>query len=170
MRKPILGRPSSPPPVIGIPRAMLFYRYEILWKNFFTALGVKCVLSPQTNKDIIKQGTAVSIDEACLSTKIFMGHVRSLIGKCDYILIPRISNFGIKRNMCTKFEALYDIARNTFRKTPQKFISYNVDYLGGITEEDAFTSLGERLGFSRKQSLASYRAAKRLKQTILRTV
>ena len=40
MRKPILGRPSSPPPVIGIPRAMLFYRYEILWKNFFTALGV----------------------------------------------------------------------------------------------------------------------------------
>ena len=168
MRKPILGRPSSPPPVIGIPRAMLFYRYEILWKNFFTALGVKCVLSPQTNKDIIKQGTAVSIDEACLSTKIFMGHVRSLIGKCDYILIPRISNFGIKRNMCTKFEALYDIARNTFRKAPQKFISYNVDYLGGITEEDAFTSLGERLGFSRKQSLASYRAAKKAETDYLK--
>ena len=168
MKKSLLGRPSSPSVTIGIPRAMLYYRYEILWKNYFSALGVKCIISPQTNKEIIKEGTSVSIDEACLSTKIFMGHVKSLIGKCDYILIPRISSFGLKRNMCTKFEALYDIACNAFRQSGQRFISYNIDYLKNLTEEKAFGDLGEELGFSRKEALASYKAAKRAEADYLK--
>lgn len=161
MKKSLLGKPSRPSVTVGLPRAMLYYRYEILWKNFFSALGVKCVISPQTNKEIIKEGTATSIDEACLSTKIFMGHVKSLIGKCDYILIPRVSNFCLKRNMCTKFEALYDISCNAFRQSGQKFISYNIDYLKNLTEEKAFISLGEELGFSKKEALSSYKAAKK---------
>lgn len=168
MRKTVTDRPLAPAVTVGIPRAMLYYRYEILWKNFFSALGVKCVISPQTNKEIIKEGTAVSIDEACLSTKIFIGHVKALIGKCDYILIPRVSNFGLKRNMCTKFEALYDIASNAFRQSGQRFISYNIDYLKNLTEEKAFVSLGEELGFPRKQVIASYKAAKKAENDYLK--
>lgn len=146
---------------IGLPRAMLYYRYEILWKNFFSNLGLKYIVSEPTNKEMIREGTALSIDEACLSTKIYMGHIKSLIGKCDYILIPRISNFGIKRNMCTKFEALYDIACNVFRKSGQKFLSYNVDELQSITEEKAFISMGEELSFTKKETSAAYKAAKK---------
>ena len=95
---------------VGLPRAMLYYRYEILWKNFFSYLGLKYIVSEPTNKEMIREGTAVSIDEACLSTKIYMGHIKSLIGKCDYILVPRISNFFIKRStriscicLCNRF-------------------------------------------------------------------
>lgn len=55
------------------------------------------------------------LEEACLATKIFPGHVRELIGKCDDILIPRISNFGLQQSICTKFEALYDMTANMFR-------------------------------------------------------
>ena len=168
MKRSILGRPSSSPVTVGIPRAMLYYRYEILWKNFFSALGVKCIISPQTNKEIIREGTAASIDESCLSTKIFMGHVKYLIGKCDCILIPRVSSFGLKRNMCTKFEALYDIASNAFRQSGQRFISYNIDYLKNLTEEKAFVSLGEDLGFSKKEALASYKAAKKAESDYLK--
>ena len=168
MKRSILGRPSSSPVTVGIPRAMLYYRYEILWKNFFSALGVKCIISPQTNKEIIREGTAASIDESCLSTKIFMGHVKYLIGKCDCILIPRVSSFGLKRNMCTKFEALYDIASNAFRQSGQRFISYNIDYLKNLTEEKAFVSLGEELGFSKKEALASYKAAKKAESDYLK--
>lgn len=146
---------------VGLPRAMLYHRYEILWKNFFSSLGVKYLVSEPTNKEIIREGTSLSIDETCLCAKIFMGHVASLVGKCDYILIPRVSNFGLKRNMCTKFEALYDIASNVFRKSGQKFLSYNIDVLKNITEEKAFTALGEELGFGKKQSLAAYKTAKK---------
>jgi predicted nucleotide-binding protein (sugar kinase/HSP70/actin superfamily) len=148
-------------PVIGLPRAILYERYEILWKSFFSALGIKGIVSRPTNKEMIRQGASLAIDEACLSTKIYLGHVRSLIGKCDYILVPRISNFGLHRNMCTKFESLYDLVCNVFRDTNQKFIAYNVDVLQSIDEEKAFTDLGIVLGFDKKASLKAYKRAKK---------
>lgn len=74
---------------IGIPRAMLYYRYKTLWETFFRQLGCDVIISGQTNKKILNDGIKYSIDESCLPSKIFMGHVYSLIGKCDYILVPR---------------------------------------------------------------------------------
>lgn len=76
---------------IGLPRALLYFRYEILWKNFFTSLGMKIIVREPTNKELLGLGLETAIDESCLSAKIYLGHVQSLIGKCDYILVPRIS-------------------------------------------------------------------------------
>ena len=36
---------------IGIPRAILYYRYGVLWKNYFESLGLNVVLSPETNHE-----------------------------------------------------------------------------------------------------------------------
>lgn len=148
-------------PVIGLPRAMLYERYEVLWKTFFSALGMKGIVSRPTNKAMIEAGAVLAIDEACLSTKIYLGHVQSLIGKCDYILVPRISNFGLHRNMCTKFESLYDLVCNVFRDTSQKFIAYNLDVLQKIDEEKSFIDLGTALGYDRKMVLKAYKKAKK---------
>lgn len=148
-------------PVIGLPRAMLYERYEVLWKTFFSALGMKGIVSRPTNKAMIQAGSALAIDESCLSTKIYLGHVQSLIGKCDYILVPRISNFGLHRNMCTKFESLYDLVCNVFRDTSQKFIAYNLDVLQKIDEEKSFEDLGAALGYDRKTVLKAYKKAKK---------
>ena len=38
---------------VGIPRAFLYYRYYILWKNFFEIIGCNIVLSPNTDSDIV---------------------------------------------------------------------------------------------------------------------
>ncbi len=151
----------SKPLVIGLPRAFLYERYSILWKTFFQTLGMETLVSEPTNRAILEKGTEIAIDETCLSTKIYMGHVQSLIGKCDYILVPRISNFGRHRNMCTKFESLYDMVRNIFRGTGQRFISYNIDELNNIDEETAFTELGITLGNERKAARNAYRKAKK---------
>lgn len=168
MKKAKEAEPMPSSVTIGLPRAMLYHRYEVLWKNYFSTLGIDCVISEPTNKEIIKSGTAVSIDEACLCTKIYLGHVKSLLGKCDFILVPRISNFGVKRNMCTKFESLYDMVCNTFRKTNQNFISYNVDVINGQTEEKALTKLAMELGFSKKASLLAYKTAKKAEADYLK--
>ena len=146
---------------VGLPRGLLYYRYRVLWKTFFSALGVQVVVSPQTNKEIVERGAKAAIDEACLSTKIYLGHVQALMGKCDYILVPRIDNFGMQREMCTKFQALYDLVCNTFRGSSQKFISYNVDEHKKQTEERAFYALGAELGFSRKQTAEAYKKARK---------
>ena len=147
--------------IIGIPNAMLYYRYKILWNRFFTELGVKVSGSGQTTKELIGSGMETAIDETCLSSKIYMGHVEALIGKCDYILVPRISNWGRNRSMCTRFESLYDLICNTFRNTNQKFICYNVDISKKMTEETALPALGMELGFSKKATLDAYKKAKK---------
>lgn len=146
---------------VGLPRALLYYRYAPLWKAFFQELGIKTVVSDPTDRDILKRGTALAIDEACLSLKIYLGHVAALVGKCGYILVPRVSNFGRHRNMCTRFEATPDLVRSVFRSSGQKFLSYEIDEALGRNEEAAFIELGRALGFPAKAAKKAYRAAKK---------
>lgn len=151
---------------VGIPRAFLFYRYGVLWRTFLSNLGVNYILSETTTRAIMDKGSEYAIDEMCLPTKVYLGHVDSLIGKCDYILVPRISNFGVTRWMCQKFEGLYDMTCNVFRNTNQKFISYNVAGTHDISEKDAFIKMGKELGFDKDDAEGAYKDAKKQEKAI----
>ena len=37
-------------PTIGLPRAMLYYRYRTLWQTFFRELEIPVVTSPLTDR------------------------------------------------------------------------------------------------------------------------
>jgi predicted nucleotide-binding protein (sugar kinase/HSP70/actin superfamily) len=129
-----------------------------MWRSFLEDLNCEVVVSPNTNKAIMDTGENYSIDESCTSAKIFMGHVSWLIGKCDYILIPRIESYANGDTVCTKFYALYDICRSTFPEA--KFICYNVDYAHHQTEWKAYKQLGEALGASVFHTRRAYLNAK----------
>ena len=147
---------------VGLPRALLYYRYRVLWRAFFQGLGMETMVSAPTDRDILEQGTTLSIDEACLSLKIYLGHVAALVGKCDYILVPRVSNFGRHRSLCTRFESTPDLVRNVFRNERQKFLSYEVDEaMQKKDEEAAFLEMGKTLGCPPKAVKRAYRQAKR---------
>ena len=94
----------------------------------------------------MRDGVNFSIDESCLASKIFMGHVYSLIGRCDYILIPRVVSYGTNNSVCTKFNALYDIVKNTFDNV--KILDYNIDAKNGKREAGSFIRMGKALGSS----------------------
>lgn len=145
---------------VGIPRAFLYYKYSYLWETFFETLGVPVVLSGPTDKAILTKGTMYAIDEACLSSKIFLGHVDALLGKCDAIFVPRISNFGRREILCTKFEALYDIVANTFRDKKIELLDYNIDLKRSKSEMSAFLALGKKLGKKKPNVFFAYMAAK----------
>lgn len=110
---------------VGIPRALLYYRYKILWKTFFTSLGGAVLVSPETNKAIVEKGITISPDESCLSYKIYLGHVEYLIDKCNYILIPRVSDYGRGEKVCVKFNALYDNVKNMYPTI--NILNYNIE-------------------------------------------
>lgn len=145
---------------IGIPRAFLYYKYRYLWEIFFDELGVDYIVSPDTNKELISRGMTNAIDEACLSSKIYLGHVDWLIDKCDYILVPRISNFGANKTVCTKFQAIYDVVNNTFRDRNIKLLNYNIDVKSTDFEMRAFLKLGKALGKNKANTMRSYLIAK----------
>ena len=111
---------------IGIPRALLYYRYGVLWKNFFNSLGCNIVLSPETNKNIIELGCNNTIDESCLSYKIYIGHVLYLSNICDYILVSRVCDYGKKDKVCTRLNGTYDDIKH---KIPiEQIIDYDIEY------------------------------------------
>lgn len=144
---------------VGIPRAFLYYRHYILWKNFFERLNCHIVLSPESSKEILDIGTKHSIDESCLSSKLYIGHVASLVDKCDYILIPRIENYGKKEKVCVKFNALYDIVKNIFPEI--NIITYNIEKTKYKTEFLGFIKMGLKINKNIFKVITSYIIAKR---------
>lgn len=144
---------------IGIPKALLYYKYKDLWINFFEELDINIVISPNTNKKIVEDGKRFVIDESCLSLKIFMGHVYYLLDKCDYILVPRVQCYKKGEKVCTNFQALYDLTRNIFDKP---LINYNIDIENKEDDFFAFVGMGLQLGFSYRKSVRAFKKAKEL--------
>lgn len=148
-------------PTVGIPRGLPYHRFGVLWKGFFTALQVPYRVSNPTTMKTLELGTDRSTDETCLAMKLYLGHVDSLVGKCDCLLVPRVSNFGRNRVMCPRFEGLYDMVRNIYRESGQRLLTYEVDALHGISEEDGFVQMGKELGLSAKEARRAYQTAKK---------
>lgn len=76
---------------IGIPRALLYYRYDTLWKTFFQELDIETVLSPVTDKTILDEAVFILSTKTASSSKLFFGHIAALEGKCDAVFVPRIA-------------------------------------------------------------------------------
>lgn len=142
--------------VIGIPRGLLFYEFDTMWKNFFKELDIEYIISPNTNKDIYKRGSSIALHETCLPYKIFLGHVDYLLGKCDYILVPRIGGYGFYDRMCTRYQSTVDVLYNTFRDRNIKILPFNVDYTSRETELASCIDIGKALGKKRRDSLRAY--------------
>lgn len=121
----------------------MYYRNYILWKNFFEIIGCNIVLSPNTDSDIVKVGSKLSVDESCLPSKIYLGHINYLIDKCDYVVIPRIYSYGRKKRVCVKFNGIYDVVNNIFPDI--KILDYNIDNLKFKYELFGFIKMGLKL-------------------------
>lgn len=145
---------------IGIPRSMFYYYFKNIWINFFNEFNIELIISPRTNRKIIDYGIKIASDEMCLSMKNYIGHVNYLIDKCDYILIPRIDNYGIDNQTCTNFLATYDIINNLFDK---KILNYNINIRNNETEEKGLIKIVQQFGYSKEYAKEMYKRA--LKKT-----
>lgn len=142
---------------IGLPKALLYYRYEYLWTSFFNQLGCEVVTSPDTCQTMLTEGIALSVGECCLPIKLFLGHVASLIGRCDYILVPRFETLAKSEEFCVRFRGLPDIVRNTFPEAP--LIGYNLQGHKPGSEEQGFFAMAKALGKSPGHGLKAYHRA-----------
>ncbi len=118
-------------------------------------MGFETILSDCTNKKIIEDGTKLVNDETCLAMKIYFGHIINLKEKCDYVLVPRLFSIEKNEQVCTNFNALYDLVNNLI---DVNILSYNIDLTNGESKLFAFLSLGESLG---KSYLSTYKAYKK---------
>ena len=103
---------------VGIPRALLYYQYFPMWETFFETLGAEVVVSSPTNKTILNLGVSRAVADTCLPVKIFLGHVISLIEKCDCIFIPAVTSLGRKTYNCSKIIGLPNMTRALIPECP----------------------------------------------------
>lgn len=147
---------------IGLPKALLYYRYKDLWNTFFSELGCAVITSPDTTQTMLAEGIAHSIGECCLPVKLFMGHVASLFDRCDHILVPRFETLKKNEEFCTRFWGLPDIVRNTYPDA--SLLSYDLQGQKPDSEWHGFLQMGKFLGKSYAQTRKAYRSAKQEQQ------
>lgn len=144
---------------IGIPKALLYYKYQTLWTTFFKELGCTIIESPNTNNQILEEGKKIAVDETCLSLKIYLGHIDYLKDKCDQIVVPRIVSLKRGEQLCTNFSSLYDIVKNSFDGI--NLIEYNVDVEKRKYQLFGFLKMGKQLNKKGIESFIAYQKAKR---------
>lgn len=143
---------------IGLPRAFSYYRNSVLWRSFFTQLGCKVVVSPDTNIDILNLGIKNTIDECCLSYKIYIGHVLYLSKFCDYVLVARICDYGKKDKVCTRFNGTYDFIKTLIPKS--QILEYDICHTKFKYEFIGFFKIGLKITKNPFKILSSYLYAK----------
>ena len=96
---------------IGIPRALAYYAYYPFIRTFLETLGVEVVVSDETTKEIMDLGVEDAVSDACVPIKLFHGHVKNLMDRVDYVLVPRLVSVNKEATFCPKFLGLPDMLR-----------------------------------------------------------
>lgn len=153
---------------VGIPRSIFYYYDKDLIIPFFDYLKIPYIISPKTNKEIIKRGNFVSSSEMCIALKIYLGHIDYLKDKCDIVYVPRICNYGKEKGMCTNFMSIYDLVNNIFKI---KILNYNIDYKKNKTLKKGLIKIGKNLKCkdlkkAYKYALTSYKKSKKREVSI----
>lgn len=126
---------------IGIARGLYYYMYYPMWKKFFLELGTKVIVSPPTNKRIMDLGVAYSVDDICISVKVYHGHVKYLLDRnVDFIFVPRIVSEEKHKENCPKLLSLPDLIRDTFSIEESRILSPELyfNWNRAKTEEELF--------------------------------
>ncbi|MBQ6887534.1 MAG: 2-hydroxyacyl-CoA dehydratase [Lachnospiraceae bacterium] len=77
---------------VGIPRVLNMYENYPFWHTFFTELGYRVILSPNSNRKIYELGIeSIPSESECYPAKLAHGHVQWLINqKVDFIFYPAL--------------------------------------------------------------------------------
>jgi len=143
--------------IIGLPKALLYHQYGVLWESFFTGLGCKVVVSNDTNEVIFEDGVRDAVSECCLPAKAYLGHVRSLLGRCDYILSPYATKKSGGDTICTRFWGMGDVVRHTYPDA--RLLEYDISGDNAKVQKQDFYLIGRKLGKSLSMIRLAYKSA-----------
>ncbi len=140
-----MGGSHPDAPVVGIPRAMLYFSYQPLWKTFLSQLGMAVRVSNPTRPTDRQNAQILTESDLCLPIKVFLLHVSWLKDKVNWLLLPRVISLSPDAYTCPKIIGLTDIVRNVFPKLP------------GILDPTINAKLKNPLGFAEACSFVGHR-------------
>jgi predicted nucleotide-binding protein (sugar kinase/HSP70/actin superfamily) len=142
---------------IGIPRALMFYRYFPLWKVFFEELGWRVIVSDGLGR----RGKLIYFEDSCLPMKLLITHSMDLKERVNHLFVPRLVSLHRSYIMCPKFRGAPDIVRLATEGTVS-ILDETVDLR---TREHSmlrsFLKTGKRLGADEKEGKRAFQKAER---------
>ena len=130
---------------LGIPKGLLYCNYHLFINSFLQSLEVDFITSQDTDKEILDLGVKYAVDDACLPIKVFHGHVASLRGKCDAILIPRFMSVSKGEYICPKFCGLPEMIKYSIPDLP----TILTESINSLDEKHLYSfarGIGKKLG------------------------
>jgi len=103
---------------IGIPRALLYYRYNPLWQTFFQELGFEVVVSRPSHRGLIEEGFKYADDDNCIPIKMAFAHTLHLRDQVDFLFIPRLLSLDPKTCFCPRTAGLPEMLRYSIPNLP----------------------------------------------------
>ena len=147
-------------PVVGLPRGLLYFKYQPLWSTFFSHLGTDVRVSRPTERSDFESAQSLTRSDLCLPVKVFLDHVSKLKDQVDYLFLPRVISVRSDAYMCPKILGLTDMVRNVFPKLPTLLtprINTKLDQPEGFFE--ACSEVGRRFADSQSQVKKAWEAA-----------
>ncbi len=142
---------------IGIPRALMFYRYFPLWKVFFDELGWRVIVSDGVGK----KGKLIYFEDSCLPMKLLVTHSMGLKEKVDHLFLPRLVSLHRSYIMCPKFRGAPDIVRLATEGTVS-ILDETIDLrMREHSMLQSFLKIGKRLGADEKEGKRAFQKAER---------
>jgi predicted nucleotide-binding protein (sugar kinase/HSP70/actin superfamily) len=133
---------------IGIPKALMYYRYFPLWRTFFEELGWRVIVSD----GLRKTGKIIYFEDSCLPMKLLVTHALSLKDEVDHLFVPRLVSLHRTYMMCPKFRGAPDIVRLA-TEGHLSIIDETIDLrVRGNSLFRSFLKIGEKLGASKKEA------------------
>jgi predicted nucleotide-binding protein (sugar kinase/HSP70/actin superfamily) len=140
---------------IGIPRALMFYRYFPFWRTFFERLGWRVMVSDGARQ----KEKIIYFEDSCLPMKLLVTHAMQLKEKVDHLFIPRLVSIHRTYIMCPKFRGAPDIVRLATGGNVS-IVDETIDLRkGGVSLLQTFLKIGEKLGATRQESKKAFREA-----------
>jgi predicted nucleotide-binding protein (sugar kinase/HSP70/actin superfamily) len=140
---------------IGIPRALMFYRFFPFWQTFFEKLDWKVVVSDEVGK----KGKIVYFEDSCLPMKLVVTHSVSLKDKVDHLFVPRLVSLHKSYIMCPKFRGAPDIVRLA-TEGKISILDETID-LRESSYLQTFLRIGKKLGASEKETRQAFSKAQK---------
>lgn len=103
---------------IGVPRALLYYRYFPLWNTFFSELGAQVVVSSPSARRVLEEGFKWADDDVCIPIKMVFGHVLDIKDEVDYLFIPRLLSDSRRGYCCPRLAGLPEMIKYSVPNLP----------------------------------------------------
>jgi predicted CoA-substrate-specific enzyme activase len=92
-----IGDSMAQTPAIGVPYIFLMHEYLPFCTVLLRELGIRPVLSPRTNRQVVTMGVETVLSESCFPVKVAHGHIKHFMeAGINTVLIPSAVNMARK--------------------------------------------------------------------------